>query len=302
VYALYLRVRPWRERPVDVQAGLIPPVFGAFARRGYGADNPLVGYPLAYQYLTSLRYDAAPGTPGDLIANRGAGWRVDYPFGRGEQSAGPGLPLANALRWDTGVQVRVGSAPWQASAAVTQGTLSSPHVRDDNDGKQLSGRVAWTGLTGLVVGASAARGQYLSRRVLADLTAARPGPYRQQAWGVDGEYSRGRWILRSEAVWSSWASPMLAQGLHAVGVAGETRCKLGPGIYAAARVDHLGFSDIDGPGGPVPWDAPVWRAEAGLGYTPARHVLTKLVYQYNWRDGGRVRKQGFTIGQLLVWF
>ena len=27
----------------DVQAGLIPPVFGRFARAGYGADNPLIG-------------------------------------------------------------------------------------------------------------------------------------------------------------------------------------------------------------------------------------------------------------------
>jgi len=302
VYALYLRVRPWRERPVDVQAGLIPPVFGAFARRRYGADNALIGYPLAYQYLTSLRYDAVPGTPGDLIANRGAGWRVLYPFGRGAQSAQPGLPLANALQWDAGVQVRLGSGPWQASGAVTQGTLSSPHVRDDNGGKQLSGRVAWTGVTGLVLGASGARGEYLSRNALADVTAARPGPYRQQAWGVDAEYSRDRWILRSEAVWSAWDSPMFARPLRALGVAGEGRCKLVPGLYAAARLDHLGFSRIDGPAGPVPWDAAVWRTEAGIGYTPTRHVLAKLVYQHNWRDGGRVREQGFMIGQLLLWF
>src|SRR5437879_4631169 len=62
VYALYLRVRPWRERSFDVQAGRIPPVFGAFAREGYGPERPLVGYPLAYQYLTSIRPDAAPAS------------------------------------------------------------------------------------------------------------------------------------------------------------------------------------------------------------------------------------------------
>ena len=32
-YALYVRVRPWRDRPIDIQAGRIPPTFGAFARR-----------------------------------------------------------------------------------------------------------------------------------------------------------------------------------------------------------------------------------------------------------------------------
>src|SRR4051794_24228800 len=54
-YALYVRVRPWANLPLDVQAGRIPPVFGTFARRSYGADNPLIGFPLAYQYLTSVR-------------------------------------------------------------------------------------------------------------------------------------------------------------------------------------------------------------------------------------------------------
>ena len=51
-YALYVRIKPWLDRSFDVQAGRIPPTFGAFARRDYGAGNPLIGYPLAYQYLT----------------------------------------------------------------------------------------------------------------------------------------------------------------------------------------------------------------------------------------------------------
>ena len=59
-YALFVRVRPWPLRAFDVQAGLIPPVFGAFSRHAYGSDNPLIGFPLGYQYLTSLRADALP--------------------------------------------------------------------------------------------------------------------------------------------------------------------------------------------------------------------------------------------------
>jgi hypothetical protein len=30
-YALYVRVRPWRNRAIDIQAGRIPPTFGAFS-------------------------------------------------------------------------------------------------------------------------------------------------------------------------------------------------------------------------------------------------------------------------------
>jgi len=302
VYALYARLRPWRERSFDVQAGLIPPVFGAFPRRRYGSDNPLIGYPLAYQYLTSLRSDAVPGTESDLVVTRGAGWHVRYPFGWGHTDPAPGLPLVNALRWDTGVQVHVGSGPFEAAAALTQGTLSNPRVRDDNGGKQLSARVAWKPVVGLVLGASGARGDYLSGALVSSLPPERRGHYAQQAWGLDLEYSRDRWILRSEAIWSRWQTPMLARSLGALGFTAEGRCKLVPGLYAAARLDHLGFTHIDGPRGRVTWDAPVWRTEAGLGYTPVRHVLAKVAYQHNWRDGGRVRETVLLNAQLVLWF
>ena len=38
-YAAYVRLRPWRDRGFDIQAGRIPPVFGAFGRRSYNSDR-----------------------------------------------------------------------------------------------------------------------------------------------------------------------------------------------------------------------------------------------------------------------
>ena len=61
VYAIYLRVSPWRSRAVDLQVGQIPPVFGAFARRYYAYENPLIGFPLGYHYLTTVRRRCGPG-------------------------------------------------------------------------------------------------------------------------------------------------------------------------------------------------------------------------------------------------
>ena len=305
-YALYARLRPWAEREVDVQVGRIPPVFGAFARRRYGADNPLVGLPLAYQYLTSLRSDAIPASADELAANRGRGWLVRYTSG--DPRAAPGLPLAAGLRWDTGAQVRVGSAPLQLSAALTQGTLSNPRFEDDNDGKQLSARLAWQPTAGLVLGASAARGEYLARTLLASLPAEQAGRvYRQQAWGADAEYSRDYWLVRSEVVWSAWdvpalSTPLLPSPLRAAAVSAEGRYKLAPGLWLAARYDHLGFSRIPATAGPITWDAPVSRVELGGGYAAHRHVLVKAAWQRNRRDGGFVRRQDFAVAQVLLWF
>ena len=169
-YALYVRLRPWRDRPFDVQAGRIPPVFGAFARRVYGSDNPLIGYPLAYQYLTTLRPDAVPMTADDLLAVRARGWRVQFPFG--SPAPRPGVPIVTAFRWDTGVELQAGDGPVRVAAAVTTGTLSSPRVRDDNGGKQVAARLELRPVIGLITGVSAARGAWLSDTVTAALPAA----------------------------------------------------------------------------------------------------------------------------------
>src|SRR5438105_2484945 len=119
-YALYVRIRPWTAHHVDIQAGRVPPTFGAFARRTYASDNPLIGYPLAYQYLTSLRPDSLPASADELLRKRGLGWLVRYSVG--DQVAAPGVPLVSAFRWDTGVQAHAGMGMVNATAAVTTGT------------------------------------------------------------------------------------------------------------------------------------------------------------------------------------
>lgn len=306
VYSLFLRVRPWLDRHFDVQAGVIPPVFGAFARRQYGVDNPLIGYPLAYQYLTILRTDAVPRSADDLLEQRGFGWLVQYPIGSYSYDAG--IPMVHSFRWDTGIEVRVGSEPVQVSAALTQGSLSDPMFHDDNDGKQVSARVAWQPTVGLTLGASGARGAYFDQYALGALPADLPDrDYLQTAWGLDGEYSRGHWLVRAEAVWSRWdvptiEAPRLDSPVRAVALMAEGRYKFAPGLYAAGRLDHMGFSEIQGSAGVWSWDIPVWRAEAGVGYSIRRDLLAKLSYQRNWRDGGPPGRRSLVAAQLLFRF
>jgi hypothetical protein len=301
-HALYVRFRPWPERSFDLQAGRIPPVFGAFPRRSYQSDNFLIGYPLAYQYLTSIRPDALPATTDDLVRMRGRGWQPSFPVG--SQEVAPGLPLVNALRWDTGIQARVGSQQLEALAAYTIGTLSSPQFRDDNGGRQVSARVASRPVLGLVLGASASRGAYLDRDATSGL-AVDGDSFAQRALGLDVEYSRDYWLLRAEGVWNAWdvpriREPWVAGPLRARGLYVEGRYKLMPGLYIAARVDHLAFNQPAGMA--VPWDAPVLRFEGGGGYSIRRNLLARAVYQHNRRVDSRERSLDVAAGQLLFWF
>lgn len=299
-YALYARVRPWRNRPIDIQAGRIPPTFGAFARRDYAAGNPLIGYPLAYQYLTAVRPDALPASSEDVLRMRARGWRTSYPVGSLDMS--PGMPLITAFRWDTGVQVRVGPARLNASMAVTNGTNSDPRTRDNNGGKQIAGRVQWRPNAGLAIGGSAARGAYVSDAALA--SAARlSGAVRssQTAVGADAEYSRDHWLVRGELMWNQWQVPTLSSTLDATSVFVEGRYKISPGVFVAARVDRLGFSHLAASFGSRTWDAPVTRLETGAGYYIRRNLLAKGSYQHNWRDGGLIRSLGLFAMQLHFW-
>jgi hypothetical protein len=305
-YGLYVRVRPWTRRNLDLQIGRVPPTFGAFARRMYPADNLLIGYPLAYQYLTSLRPDALPANADELLKMRGRGWLSNFSIGN--LAPDKGLPLASAFRWDTGVQLHAASARVEAAVSVTTGSLGNPLVGDDNAGKQLTGRVVVKPLPGLILGASGARAPYLARTaVLAAPPTARNGSFTQSALGGDVEYSRGYYLLRIETMVSHWTlplagAPVIDLPLGAVATSIEGRYKLRPGFYVAGRFDHLGFSTIQGRIIVDTWEAPVSRTELGVGYSIQRNLQLKLAVQHNQRDGGRVTRLNIGAAQLLFWF
>jgi hypothetical protein len=309
-YALYVRLRPWANRPFDIQVGRIPPVFGTFARRAYAFDNPLIGVPLAYQYLTSVRPDALPANADDLLVMRARGWRANCPIGNLEP--GPGVPLVTAYQWDSGIEARYSTDHVDAAAAVTAGTLSNPLVRDDNHGRQWSGRAAWKPIVGLALGASASRGAFVDG-VLADAYQPSAGThaFAQDAIGVDGEYSRGYWIVRGEAIHSRWHlpqinTPFIDGPIGATAGYVETRYRFGPRLFAGGRADRLTFSTITGQrlfnGQPTSWDAPVTRLEGGGGVYVQRNLILRGIVQRNWRDGGRVPRRTYVSAQISYWF
>jgi hypothetical protein len=311
-YALFLRIRPWTARDFDIQVGRVPPTFGAFTRRVYANDNPLIGYPLAYQYLTTIRPDALPASADELLSKRSSGWLVRYSIG--DAAAVQGVPLVTAFRWDTGVQAHGTVGMVTATAAVTTGTVSHPLFHDDNDGRQVATRVEVRPASGLVAATSFARGPFVSQSATRAALSGEPagGDYTQTAWGADLEYSRGYYVLRAEAIWTAWRLPIaptpalelpIDAPLSAVATSVEGRYKLRPGLYVAARFDHLGFSDITGVTGTLPWDAPVTRVEVGGGYSLQRNLILKLSYQRNARDGGSLQKKAsFISAQLVYWF
>jgi hypothetical protein len=310
-YALYLRIRPWTTRDFDIQVGRVPPTFGAFARRTYANDNPLIGYPLAYQYLTTLRPDALPTSADELLRKRSVGWLVRYSLG--DPAFDHGVPLVSAFRWDTGVQAHTTVGILSATASVTAGTVSNPLFSDDNQGRQWAGRIELRPALGLILGTSLARGPFVSEAAArAALGGATDAEFMQTAWGGDAEYSRDHYLLRFETIVSRWQIPVvpapapqlaLQSPLGALSTSAEGRYKLKPDLYIAARYDHLGFSDETSATATLPWDAPVTRIEVAAGYSIQRNLLLKGAVQHNQRDGGVLQQVAHMFAaQLVFWF
>lgn len=304
--ALYARWKLWPRHELDIQAGRIPPVVGAFARRAYGRDNPVIGTPLAYQYLTSLRPDALPATIEDLLRMRGRGWRPSFPVG--SQATAPGIALVSASHWDTGIEAHWRHDWLDLSSAVTRGAPAVPVVRKTNRGYAWSGRAAAAPFQGLTLGVSAARGSWISAEVLGVRPAGASLESTQCVIGADGEFGLGPVLIRSEWLRSTFDLPMAGEPggtLRLVSSSAfvEARYRWHPRWQVAGRVEHLGFRDIGAPRlAPRPWDAPVQRVEATVGYRATRNLEIRAGWQENWRQGGRVRRRGYPALQVLYWF
>jgi hypothetical protein len=305
--AAYARIRPFARYEFDIQAGRIPPVVGAFNRRAYGRDNPLIGLPLAYQYLTSLRPDALPATADDLLRMRARGWQPSFPIG--STSVGPGMPLISASKWSTGIGGRWQMQWLEFAGAWSLGAPGVPVASDLDAGRQLSGHVTATLPAGLIVGVSGARGRWINDDALALVPEARRDDSITTLVATDAEYGYGPWLLRAEWLRSTYDMPLGEQApgpLQLVSSSGfiEARRRLSARWQVAVRLDRLTFNKISGTlgGVPTPWDAPIDRAEGAVAFRATRHLDLRVGWQHNWRDAGRVRERGFPAFQALYWF
>lgn len=305
-YALFVRVRPWPDRRFDLQVGRVPPTFGAFNKTVYAYSNLVIGQPLAYQYLLSIKPDAIPGNADDLLRMRGRGWLSDFPVGVTRSS--PGLPVVNTARFDTGVQVHGVAGPVEWTGAVTTGSLSDPRVGDNNGRPQFSTRIVAQLAPGLRIGGSAAHGPWLDSALDGAIPdGVRAREFTQSAVAADVELSQGAWLARAEILRSAWnlpalGTPAIDAPIVARSLIVEGRYRLWPGVSVSARGDGLWFSDVAGSAGVQPWEANQRRLETALSVSITRNLIAKLAWQRNLRQGGRVRRDSLIAAQLVYWF
>ena len=120
-----------------------------------------------------------------------------------------------------------------------------------DDRWNYSGRVGFSPVLGLKLGANCAIGPYLKQT-----TATKPfEDDRQETFGFDAAYSIGHWQFWSEIFATSWEVPHVSDELRAYSYYVETRYKFTPGFYGSLRWGQIFYNEIpNAAGNKTRWD------------------------------------------------
>jgi hypothetical protein len=273
---------------LNAEAGLIDVPFGNLDDRRFPKTNPFLSLPFGREHLTSLR-----SSDYEL-------WMSDG----GYTAAGDGVRLVDGALYDAGVKLFGTAGILDYAVAVTNGSISATGSYadggfNDNGGLGASARLAVTPATGLTIGISAARGQFMSEDATSYYGGTAtgghdPAQHVQQIAGLDLEYGYEHFTLYAEGFFNRWEfSDEYGTDLDAAGVSAELRYVPAARFSLAARLGTILFNTLpaqDDPGysGTIPgatWDHNVLRFEGAAGYRVSREVLLKAVYQHVYTYG-----------------
>ncbi|HEY6221184.1 MAG TPA: hypothetical protein VIX13_01485, partial [Candidatus Eisenbacteria bacterium] len=121
-FAAYALFHPSPGRDMHVMAGLIPWPIGTWAPRANSNKNPLIGFPLQYQYHTTLSPFRLVPSADALLGDAGQGEEgVNYAPGNG----GPrGMPIVYDQWWDFGAVLLGSARPLEYAAGFVNGAPS----------------------------------------------------------------------------------------------------------------------------------------------------------------------------------
>jgi hypothetical protein len=273
----------------NIQMGKFDMPFGNLAERRFPSKNFLYGLPLIYEYRMSLPNQVA--ARGEVLNNRGKG---------------AGMRLLDYGIYDIGAMLYGDLGSLHYAIAGSNGTISSTGYHQSNQNADFNKivRLAYTPLMGLTFGASAAMGAYLADGGKALPRNEGSNHYQQLIGEADLEFSRDRFLLNGEAVYSQWTVPFENEDtkLSVIGYYAEAKYTWFPRFYTAARVGGLIFSKLTIGDTSPRWDNNVLEVEAGIGFHIDRNTILKIVRRETKTPEVTGMRDNLTVLQLAVSF
>lgn len=293
-----LRWTPMADGRFNVQAGKFATVFGKWVQRHDSWQNAFITAPLAYENVTGITDQAAPGTRAGFLARR------NLP----DQKA-TWLPVIWGPAYTSGASAFGQLGEFDYAFEFKNASISSrPTAWDAQDlgwkNPTVSARLAHTPNAAWNYGVSVSHGAYLLPAADASLVATGRGrsSYRQTTLGTDLSWSHHGWQVWGEAMVARFQVPNVGNA-DTFTYFIETKYKFTPNLFAAVRWNQQLFDTVpDGAGGTEHWDRNIFRVDTALGYRFTRHLQGKLQYSYAHENGPVQQGEQLLAAQLTVKF
>ena len=292
-----LRWTPWADGRLNLQAGKFATVFGNWVQRHDSWQNPFITAPLAYENVTTITDQTAPGTPGAFLGRRAV-----------PDAKATWLPVIWGPAYTSGAGVFGQLAKFDYAAEFKNASISSrPTAWDARDNgwehPTVSARLAHTPNAAWNYGVSASHGAYLLPAAEATLPAGYGrGSYRQTTFGTDLSWSHHGWQVWGEAMVARFQVPRVGNA-DTFTYFVEGKYKFTPELFAALRWNQQLFGTVpDGAGGAQHWDRNIFRVDTALGYRFTRHLQGKLQYSVAHENGPVQQGEQLLAAQLTVKF
>ena len=290
-----VRVTPWTDGRVSLQAGKFATVIGRWVQRHLSWDNPFLNAPLIYENITAIEDRAAPAFTADFDPELADAkyeynptvWGPDY---------STGVSVSGQLgQFDYAVELK--------NSALAARPESWDATRVGFDRPTVSGRLGYRPNEMWTFGLFASRGPYFQDE-------AAPTLPRGRGLGDCDE------ILVGQDVTFEWHHVQLWAEFHEVrfevprvgdadlfGYFLEAKYKITPQLFAALRWNQQLFDTVpNGRGGSIPWGHDAWRVDQALGYRFTPHTQLKLQYDLEHDDNARHGYGHLFAAQLTVRF
>lgn len=268
-----LRLSPWKDGRLNVQAGQFATVVGRWVIRHLSWQNPFVTAPLIYENPTRLS-DLRPPP---------SAYYLTVPSGR------PGYyynPIIWGPSYAAGIAASGKAASFEWAVELKNASLMSrpelwPADERGFGNPTVSGRIAWRPDLRWTVGLSGSKGSFAgSENAYTD-----PDAFQQELVMLDLSYEHRHLQVWAEVTRSTFSLPGLDTDLETVAWFVEAKVKMTPRLALAARWNQQQFSTFHYYGEPLgSWGINRKRLDLASTWRFNAHSQIQLQVDHYWND------------------
>jgi hypothetical protein len=271
-----LRVSPWDDGRLSIQAGQFATIVGNWVQRHLSWDNPFITAPVPYEHLTAILDTEAPGGVAEFLTiNRNESYEYN-PVIWGPVYATGASVAGRIEKFEYAVEMKnAGPSSRPESWNVEDVGFAHP-----NFAARLGYRpdLRWN------FGVSASVGPYLRPEAGKSLpSGTNIGDYRQFLFGQDFRFEWHRFQVWAEVYESRFEVPRVGEA-DTVAYYIETKYQFTPRMFAALRWNQQYFWNVsDENGTEARWGEDISRVDAALGFRFTAY--TQFKFQYSLQHG-----------------